>query len=108
MTQKTPHPAVPDRAAAPYRQDDRPVWATNSATTTGIGPALATEVQHRNLPGVRVVTTDGEPIGLLDAWAGGMLAVVIDAGSLATRPQSLVVHEDTARWCCKIVVCQRE
>ena len=45
----------------------------------GIGPALATEVQHRNLPGVRVVTTDGEPTGLLDAWADVTLAVVIDA-----------------------------
>jgi hydrogenase maturation protease len=45
----------------------------------GIGPALATEVQHRNLPGVRVVTTDGEPTGLLDAWADVTLAVVVDA-----------------------------
>jgi hydrogenase maturation protease len=45
----------------------------------GIGPALAAEVQHRNLPGVRVVSTDGEPTGLLDAWADVTLAVVIDA-----------------------------
>jgi hydrogenase maturation protease len=44
-----------------------------------IGPAVATDVQHRNLPGVRVVISDGEPIGLLDAWAGVRLAVVIDA-----------------------------
>jgi hydrogenase maturation protease len=45
----------------------------------GIGPALATEVRPRNLPGIRVLTTDGEPIGLLDAWADVTLAVVVDA-----------------------------
>lgn len=45
----------------------------------GIGPAVAAEVQRREIPGVRVVTSHGEPTGLLDAWAGARLAVVIDA-----------------------------
>jgi hydrogenase maturation protease len=45
----------------------------------GIGPALVAAVQRRTLPGVRVVSTDGEPTGLLDAWADVTLAVVIDA-----------------------------
>lgn len=45
----------------------------------GIGPAVAAEVQRREIPGVRVVISDGEPTGLLDAWAGVRLAVVIDA-----------------------------
>lgn len=45
----------------------------------GIGPAVAAEIQRRKIPGVRVVLSHGEPIGLLDAWTGVRLAVVIDA-----------------------------
>jgi hydrogenase maturation protease len=45
----------------------------------GIGPAVAAEIQRRQIPGVRVVISQGEPTGLLDAWAGVRLAVVIDA-----------------------------
>lgn len=51
-----------------YRRDD------------GVGPAVATEIAGRALPGVRVVTDLGEPTTLLDAWAGAALAVIIDAG----------------------------
>jgi hydrogenase maturation protease len=40
---------------------------------------VAAEVQHREIPGVRVVISQGEPIGLLDVWAGVRLAVMIDA-----------------------------
>jgi hydrogenase maturation protease len=51
----------------PYRRDD------------GIGPALATAVEALDLPGVTVLTSDGEPSRLLDAWTGAGLAVVVDA-----------------------------
>ena len=51
----------------PFRNDD------------GIGPAVATQIEGQSLPGVRVVISDGEPAGLLEAWAGADLAVVVDA-----------------------------
>ncbi|HXZ76239.1 MAG TPA: hydrogenase maturation protease [Streptosporangiaceae bacterium] len=51
----------------PFRNDD------------GIGPAVAAEVGEQRLPGVRVVISDGEPAGLLEAWSGADLAVVVDA-----------------------------
>jgi hydrogenase maturation protease len=50
-----------------YRHDD------------GIGPAAAAEIERQHLPGVRVVICDGEPAGLLEAWAGMDLAIVVDA-----------------------------
>jgi len=50
-----------------YRRDD------------GIGPAAAAEIERQHLPGVRVVVSDGEPAGLLEAWAGLDLAIVVDA-----------------------------
>ncbi len=51
----------------PYRRDD------------GIGPALAAAIGGLDLPGVIVLTSDGEPSRLLDAWTGARLAVVVDA-----------------------------
>jgi hydrogenase maturation protease len=51
----------------PFRNDD------------GIGPAVATQIEEQRLPGVRVVISDGEPAGLLEAWARAGLAVVVDA-----------------------------
>ena len=42
----------------PFRRDD------------GIGPAVAAAIERRHLPGVRVVISDGEPSGLLEAWSG--------------------------------------
>jgi hydrogenase maturation protease len=51
----------------PFRNDD------------GIGPAVAAQIEEQRLPGVRVVISDGEPTGLLEAWAGADLAVVVDA-----------------------------
>jgi hydrogenase maturation protease len=50
-----------------YRHDD------------GIGPAVATEIGGRDLPGVRAVVADGEPSALLEAWSGADLAIVVDA-----------------------------
>jgi hydrogenase maturation protease len=51
----------------PFRNDD------------GIGPAVAAQIEEQRLPGVRVVMSDGEPAGLLEAWSGADLAVVVDA-----------------------------
>jgi len=51
----------------PYRRDD------------GIGPALAVALEALDLAGVTVLTSDGEPSRLLDAWAGARLAIVVDA-----------------------------
>jgi hydrogenase maturation protease len=51
----------------PFRSDD------------GIGPAVAAQIEEQRLPGVRVVISDGEPAGLLEAWVGADLAVVVDA-----------------------------
>ena len=51
----------------PFRSDD------------GIGPAVAAQIQRRRLPGVRVVISGGEAAGLLEAWAGARLAVIVDA-----------------------------
>ncbi|WP_433527492.1 hydrogenase maturation protease [Nocardia pseudovaccinii] len=50
-----------------YRSDD------------GIGPWVARDIEKLRLPGVLVTICDGEPTGLLDAWAGADLAVVVDA-----------------------------
>jgi hydrogenase maturation protease len=51
----------------PFRNDD------------GLGPAVAAQIEEQRLPGVRVVISDGEPAGLLEAWGGADLAVVVDA-----------------------------
>jgi hydrogenase maturation protease len=51
----------------PYRHDD------------GVGPAVAAEIEKLDLPGVRVIVSDGEPVSLVTAWDGAGLAVVIDA-----------------------------
>ena len=60
-------PAVVIGIGNPFRRDD------------GIGPEVAAQIQGRRLPGVRVVVADGEPAGLLEAWEGADLAVVVDA-----------------------------
>ena len=51
----------------PFRRDD------------GIGPAVAAAIERQHLPGVRVVFSDGEPSGLIEAWSGAGLAVIVDA-----------------------------
>lgn len=51
----------------PYRRDD------------GVGPAVVAEVERLHLPGVRIVFSDGEPAGLIDAWSEAALAIVVDA-----------------------------
>lgn len=56
-----------------YRRDD------------GVGIVAAGELDRLALPGVRVVTDIVEPMGLLEAWSGARLAVVID-GAASTPP----------------------
>jgi hydrogenase maturation protease len=51
----------------PFRRDD------------GIGPEVAAHILEQRLPGVHVIISDGEPAGLLEAWEGADLAVVVDA-----------------------------
>jgi len=62
-----PRPAVLIGVGNPYRRDD------------GIGPALAAAISELDLPGVTVLTSDGEPSRLLEAWWRASLAVVVDA-----------------------------
>lgn len=50
-----------------YRRDD------------GVGPVVVAEVAARGRSGARLVTSDGEPTALLEAWADAPLAVVVDA-----------------------------
>jgi hydrogenase maturation protease len=56
-----------------YRKDD------------GVGVAVAAALHQLALPHVRVATGIAEPMGLLEAWSGAGLAVVID-GAVATAP----------------------
>ena len=50
-----------------YRKDD------------GVGIVAAAALDELGLPSVHVVTSVVEPTGLLEAWSGARLAVVIDA-----------------------------
>jgi hydrogenase maturation protease len=79
----TSRPAVVIGIGNPYRRDD------------GIGPAVADGVGQLGLPGVRVVQSDGEPIGLLTAWQGAGLAIVVDA-IRNQPPQPGRIHRLTA------------
>lgn len=52
----------------------------------GVGVEAADQLNRLALPGVRVVTDIAEPMGLLEAWSGAALAVVID-GAVGTPPR---------------------
>ena len=45
----------------------------------GAGPEVAARLRDQAFPGVTVVTLDGEPTALVEAWAGAALAIVVDA-----------------------------
>ena len=45
----------------------------------GVGIAIATEIDSKRLPGVRVITAIGEPVSILEAWSGIALVVAVDA-----------------------------
>jgi hydrogenase maturation protease len=54
-----------------YRRDD------------GVGLAAAADIADRQLPGVRVITTTGDPASILDDWTGVPLTVAVD-GAVGT------------------------
>jgi hydrogenase maturation protease len=62
-----------------YRQDD------------GVGLVVTERIQRRDLPNVRVITTDGEPSRMIEAWSDTAVAVVVDAVKL-TDPHPGRVH----------------
>jgi hydrogenase maturation protease len=45
----------------------------------GVGPAVIAEIAKDPPAGVELTRCDGEPAGLLEAWAGAELAIVVDA-----------------------------
>src|SRR5207245_3566494 len=45
----------------------------------GAGPAVLARLHGRVPGGVELLVSDGEPAGLIEAWAGKPLAVIVDA-----------------------------
>jgi hydrogenase maturation protease len=45
----------------------------------GIGPAVVARLRGQAPAPVRLLVSDGEPAGLIEAWSGADLAVVVDA-----------------------------
>ena len=45
----------------------------------GVGPAVVRRLRQRDLAGVTLAVSDGEPSGLIELWDGAPLAVVVDA-----------------------------
>ena len=52
----------------------------------GAGPAVVDRLRGEAPAGVRLVVSDGEPAGLLEAWTDADLAVVVDAVSGGSAP----------------------
>ncbi|WP_327117495.1 hydrogenase maturation protease [Nocardia sp. NBC_01730] len=44
-----------------------------------VGPTVVSELQRYRLPNVELTLCDGEPVGLLEAWSGVDLAILVDA-----------------------------
>ncbi|MBF6469404.1 hydrogenase maturation protease [Nocardia beijingensis] len=63
----TEHWAVVIGVGNAYRTDD------------GVGSVVALQIEKLDIPGVLVTLSDGEPMSVVDLWAGMDLAVVIDA-----------------------------
>ena len=63
----------------PYRRDD------------GVGPILTERLAKLVMSDVDVQVLDGEPTGLLDAWTGARLAIVVDA-VLSEPPRPGQIH----------------
>ena len=63
----------------------------------GAGPAVLARLRGRVPGGVGLLVSDGEPAGLIEAWAGAPLAVIVDAvraePSVPGRLHRLVLHE---------------
>jgi hydrogenase maturation protease len=62
----------------------------------GAGPAVLARLHGRVPGGVELLVSDGEPAGLIEAWAGAPLAVIVDAvraePSVPGRLHRLVLH----------------
>ena len=63
----------------------------------GAGPAVLARLHGRVPRGVELLVTDGEPAGLIEAWAGALLAVIVDAvraePAVPGRLHRLVLHQ---------------
>lgn len=61
----------------------------------GVGPALIARLADAAPPGTTCVISDGEPTGLIEAWDGADLVVVVDA-VVCEPPQPGRIHRTTA------------
>ena len=72
----------------------------------GAGPAVLARLHGRVPGGVELLVTDGEPAGLIEAWTGAPLAVIVDAvraePSVPGRLHRLVLHEAAAAGVCPV------
>ena len=64
-----------------YRRDD------------GAGLAVAARVQAARVPGVTVAELEGEPVALIDAWAGARLVYLADAVSAGGEPGAVYRYD---------------
>jgi hydrogenase maturation protease len=66
----------------------------------GAGPAVLARLHGRVPSGVTLLVSDGEPAGLIEAWAGVPLAVIVDAvraePTTPGRLHRLVLHQADA------------
>lgn len=67
----------------PFRRDD------------GAGPETVARLRDRVPTGVTVTAVDGEPTGLMEAWAGAALAIVVDT-VVCDPPDPGRIHRVTA------------
>ena len=58
----------------------------------GAGPAVVARLRDLAPPGVELVTMDGEPTRLIEAWTGAALAAVVVDAVRAEPPQPGTVH----------------
>ncbi len=62
----------------------------------GAGPAVLARLQGRVPGGIELLVSDGEPAGLIEAWAGAPVAVIVDAvraePTVPGRLHRLVLH----------------
>jgi hydrogenase maturation protease len=66
-------------------------WAGDDAA----GLLVARMVRQRAPVGIAVIEHEGEPIGLLEAWDGARLAIVVDATSSGSPPGTVRVIDAT-------------
>jgi hydrogenase maturation protease len=62
----------------------------------GAGPAVVTRLRGHVPAGVELLITDGEPAGMIEAWTGAGVAVIVDAvraePAVPGRLHRLVLH----------------